>query len=167
MANSLKCNLCNNPATVHLTQIVNNKVHKLDLCEPCAQKKGVTDPNGFSLTDVLIGNSEPEEPKGVAKCGRCGFTQSDFRRLGRLGCPACYEIFQPLISPVLENMHRGTRHRGKVPTRAIERRSFQEQLAILEEEIQKAVKSERYEDAARIRDRMNDLKKSLRTEAEI
>lgn len=167
MANSLKCSICKSPATVHLTQIVNNKVHKLDLCESCAQEKGVTDPNGFSLSDVILGKTESPELKGHLKCERCGFTQSDFRRLGRLGCSSCYEAFQSLIAPVLENMHRGTRHSGKVPTRAVERRSLQEQLAILEEEIQKAVRSERYEDAARIRDRMNDLKKTLCSEAEI
>ena len=44
MATPLKCDLCSKPATVHLTQIVNNKVHKVDLCEECAQAKGVTDP---------------------------------------------------------------------------------------------------------------------------
>ena len=53
MANPLKCDLCSKPATVHLTQIVNNKVHKVDLCETCAQAKGVTDPSGFSLADLL------------------------------------------------------------------------------------------------------------------
>ena len=52
MANSLKCDLCSKPATVHLTQIVNNKIHKVDLCEACAQAKGVTDPSGFSLADL-------------------------------------------------------------------------------------------------------------------
>ena len=36
------------PATVHFTQIDNNKVHNVDLCEDCAKKKGVTNPGGFS-----------------------------------------------------------------------------------------------------------------------
>ena len=39
MASNLKCDLCSKPATVHLTQIVNNQVHKVDLCEACAQAK--------------------------------------------------------------------------------------------------------------------------------
>ena len=48
MANPLKCNFCaRKPATVHLTQIVNNKVHNVDLREECAQSKGVTNPSGF------------------------------------------------------------------------------------------------------------------------
>jgi protein arginine kinase activator len=161
MANSLKCNLCNNLASVHLTQILNNKIHKVDLCETCAQAKGVTDPNGFSLADLLVKNPlEPEKQTNLLRCPTCGFTQNDFRKLGRLGCPTCYQTFDPLLSPVLENMHKGTLHRGKVPEKAISRRSVQERLNILEEEIKAAIAAERYEDAAEIRDQINQLKKS-------
>ena len=62
MASNLKCDLCSKPATVHLTQIVNNQVHKVDLCETCAQAKGVTDPSGFSLADLLLKASLNPEP---------------------------------------------------------------------------------------------------------
>src|ERR1043165_8546659 len=85
MANPLKCDLCSKPATVHLTQIVNNKVHKVDLCEACAQAKGVTDPSGFSLADLLLKaslNPEPASTAGV-KCEHCGFSQTDFKKHGR------------------------------------------------------------------------------------
>ncbi|HKB89117.1 MAG TPA: excinuclease ABC subunit B, partial [Opitutaceae bacterium] len=91
MPSSLKCDLCGKPATVHLTQIVNNKVHKVDLCEECAQAKGVTDTSGFSLADLLIKASLNPEPDGnEIRCEQCGFTQSDFKKQGRFGCPACY-----------------------------------------------------------------------------
>ena len=68
MAENLKCSICNKEATVHLTQIVNNKIHKVDLCESCAQKKGVTDPEGFSLADLL--SKTPLTP-GSAKSSKC------------------------------------------------------------------------------------------------
>lgn len=163
MGNSLKCNLCDNLASVHLTQILNNKIHKVDLCESCAQAKGVTDPNGFCLAD-LLGKTpfEGESQKERLKCPSCGFTQNDFRKLGRLGCPDCYRVFSSLLAPVLENMHKGTVHKGKVPVQAIERRSTAEQLKLLDEEIREAVKAERYEDAARIRDQINQLKKGAK-----
>lgn len=159
MANSLKCNLCDKLASVHLTQILNNKIHKVDLCEACAQAKGVTDPNGFSLADLLVkAPLEGEIHPGQLKCSACGFSQSDFRKLGRLGCPECYRVFSSLLTPVLENMHKGTTHQGKIPVKAVQRRSIDEQLKLLEDEIQSAVKSERYEDAAKIRDQINQLK---------
>lgn len=42
-------------ATVHLTQICGQKMQKMDFCEACAKTKGVNDPNGFALADLLLG----------------------------------------------------------------------------------------------------------------
>lgn len=154
MGNSLNCDLCGKPATVHLTQIVNNQIHKLDLCETCAAAKGVTDPSGFSLADLLIKASGAASESGSAQlvCEHCGFTQADFKKLGRLGCPACYERFKPILDPVLANMHKGVTHLGKVPARSIERKTMQDRITRLEKQLQEAVQAERYEDAARLRD---------------
>ena len=112
MANPLKCDLCAKPATVHLTQIVNSKIHKVDLCEACAQAKGVTDPSGFSLADLLLKASLNPEPGGEVRCESCGFTAQDFRKTGRFGCPACYGHFHGLLEPLLETMHKGSEHTG-------------------------------------------------------
>jgi len=162
MASPLKCDLCSNPATVHLTQIVNNKVHKVDLCETCAQAKGVTDPSGFSLADLLLKASlNPEVPTSAVRCEQCGFTQSDFKKHGRFGCPHCYETFSSLVDPMLDNMHKGTAHTGKVPEKALERKSLQDRLGDLESKLEDAVKTERYEEAARYRDEINQLKQAF------
>jgi protein arginine kinase activator len=160
MANSLKCDLCSKPATVHLTQIVNSKIHKVDLCEACAQAKGVTDPNGFSLADLLLKASLNPEPAGDAKCESCGFTQQDFKKSGRFGCPACYDHFHGLLEPMLETMHKGSVHTGKVPQCALDRRSLYERLTQLETELDQAIKAERYEDAARYRDEISQVRSS-------
>ena len=144
MANSLKCDLCGKPATVHLTQIVNNKIHKVDLCEECAQAKGVTDPSGFSLADLLLKASLNPEPQAeVVRCEQCGATQADFKKLGRFGCPACYDAFKQIIEPMLGNMHKGTVHVGKVPRRALERKSLYDRLTHLQGELDEAIRSER------------------------
>jgi len=162
MASPLKCDLCSNPATVHLTQIVNNKVHKVDLCEACAQAKGVTDPSGFSLADLLLKASlNPEAPTSAVRCEQCGFTQNDFKKHGRFGCPHCYETFSSLVEPMLDNMHKGTAHTGKVPEKALERKSLQDRLGDLESKLEDAVKTERYEEAARYRDEINQLKQAF------
>lgn len=160
MANSLKCDLCSKPATVHLTQIVNNKIHKVDLCEVCAQAKGVTDPSGFSLADLLLKASLNPEPTGEARCEVCGFTQQDFKKTGRFGCPSCYQYFGGILDPMLDSMHKGIAHAGKVPRRALERRSRYERLTQLESELDQAIKAERYEDAARFRDEIHQVRQS-------
>ena len=163
MANPLKCDVCEKPATVHLTQIVNNKVHKVDLCEDCAQAKGVTDPTGFSLADLLLKaslNPEPAASSG-ATCEQCGFTQADFKKQGRFGCPACYDAFRGMLEPMLDNMHKGVTHTGKIPRRALERKSLYDKLTKLELDLTDAVKSERYEEAARYRDEINQVKQAF------
>lgn len=161
MANSLKCDLCAKPATVHLTQIVNNKIHKVDLCEACAQAKGVTDPSGFSLADLLLKASLNPEPRNEVQCESCGFTQQDFKKTGRFGCPACYDAFATTLEPVLDGMHKGVSHVGKSPQKALERRSLHERLSELETELDQAIKTERYEDAARFRDEIQLVRQSV------
>ena len=144
---------------MHLTQIVNNKIHKVDLCESCAQKKGVTDPEGFSLADML--SKAPLAPTpGEAQevCPNCGQGTADFRRTGRLGCSECFEVFQSLVLPVLEDMHAGTTHKGKVPTVALSRQSSKMQLKDLQDALSQAGVEEAYEDAAKYRDQIKAIK---------
>ena len=115
------CCICKEKeATVHLTQIAGEKMQKVDLCEECAKTKGVNDPTGFSLADLLLGlgaSQEIEQAGGDSglKCPACGFTQADFKKAGRLGCPECYETFAEPLEGLLKTMHKGTRHVGKVP----------------------------------------------------
>jgi protein arginine kinase activator len=162
MNNPLKCDFCSKPATVHLTQIVNNKVHKVDLCESCAQSKGVTDPSGFSLADLLLKASlNPETGAAPVRCEQCGFTQADFKKHGRFGCPACYDTFKSMLDPMLEAMHKGTNHAGKVPQTALNRRNLYDRLTKLEVDLTEAIKSERYEEAARYRDEINQVKQAF------
>lgn len=161
MANPLKCDLCDKPATVHLTQIVSSKVHKVDLCEACAQAKGVTDPSGFSLSDLLLKASlNPEMSGGALSCESCGFTQSDFKKHGRFGCPVCYDTFKGMVDPMLDGMHKGSTHSGKVPQTALARKQLHERLTKLELDLTDAIKSERYEEAARTRDEISQVKQS-------
>src|SRR5438445_613067 len=85
------CDICKqNVATVHLTQMVEGKTKKVDLCEACSKEKGVDDPTGFSLADLLLGLGAAQEMAQATaggpelKCPSCGFTQADFKKTGRL-----------------------------------------------------------------------------------
>ena len=60
MSKNIKCNACEKLATVHLTQIVDKQIHKIDLCEECAKEKGVADPEGFSFSDMFGDPTTPE-----------------------------------------------------------------------------------------------------------
>jgi len=168
MAEKIKCGVCGKEATVHLTQIVNNKIQKVDLCEDCAQEKGVTDPEGFSLADLLsktslspVGGVDPAK-----QCPLCGYRVADFRRTGRLGCPSCYETFGELVKPVLEDMHAGTTHVGKIPAMALKRYASQMETKRLKDALADAVASEEYELAARYRDQIKEIESAVAVETQ-
>jgi len=146
-------------ATVHLTQIVGDKMQKVDLCKHCAEKKGVNDPTGFSLADLLLGlgaSQEMEQASGGAdlKCPHCGFTQADFKKTGRLGCAGCYEVFSEGLESLLKSMHKGTRHVGKAPAARQKSRVARQKLEALQQQLAKAIESEDFERAAELRDEL-------------
>ncbi|SRR5882672_2387625 len=158
------CCICKEKeATVHLTQIAGDKMQKVDLCEECAKTKGVNDPAAFSLADLLLGlgaSQEIEQAGGGAevKCGRCGFTQADFKKAGRLGCPECYKTFSEALDGLLKTMHKGTRHVGKVPESLRQTRVLDDRLKLLEKKLSKAIADEDFEEAAILRDEIKQTK---------
>jgi protein arginine kinase activator len=160
------CDICKKAeATVHLTQIVDGKMLKVDLCESCAKEKGVQEAAGFSLADLLVGLGAAEEIKVEspgAQCPVCGFTQADFKKTGRLGCSACWETFEAGLASLLKAMHKGDHHVGKVPAKAMHTLALSGKLQELSEQLEKAVREEKYEDAAQIRDELRELESKLK-----
>lgn len=162
------CDNCKvNEAIIHLTQIVDNQMTTLHLCEGCAAAKGLepgTNPGNFPLTDFLaqVGKSTAEITGPVAPCAYCGLKLDEFKKTGRLGCSHCYVSFETNLKGLLRRLHGNTQHVGKVylppdPTRAEQ----QERLAGLRRKLDKAVESEDFERAAQIRDMIRTLEGAL------
>jgi protein arginine kinase activator len=160
------CDICKkNVATVHLTQMVEGKTKKVDLCEACSKEKGVDDPTGFSLADLLLGLGAAQEIEqasagGEIKCPHCGFTQADFKKAGRLGCSECYKVFAEGLESLLKTMHKGTKHVGKVPQVFRQSQDLADKLKSLQKKLEKAIANEDFETAATLRDEV----KALRTQ---
>lgn len=155
------CSCKEKQATVHLTQITGDKMQKVDLCEECAKKKGVNEPTAFALADLLCGlgaSSEMEASSGEVKCPQCNFTQADFKKAGRLGCPECYRTFADGLDKLLETMHKGTKHVGKVPYTLQQSRELADKLKTLQKKLDKAIAEEDFESAAVVRDEMKATK---------
>ena len=159
----MQCCVCKEkPATVHLTQIVGEKMQKLDLCEDCAKAKGINDPTSFAMADLMLGlgaSQELDPTAGAAqiKCPRCGFSQADFKKSGRLGCPECYQTFAEGLAGLLKTMHKGTRHVGKAPEALRKSREVGDRLKLLQKKLNKAIATEDFETAAAIRDEIKSM----------
>jgi protein arginine kinase activator len=159
------CDVCKcNDATVFLTQIVDGKMQKVNLCDACSKEKGVQDPTGFALADLLLGIGAAEEiEKGSSsqKCPVCGYTQADFKKTGRLGCSSCYLTFAEGLGTLLKAMHKGTEHVGKLPQHASRAMELTDKMRTLTENLEKAVAEENYETAASLRDEIKKLEGQL------
>jgi protein arginine kinase activator len=174
----MQCTFClDNEATCHLTKLVNGKVVEVHVCEKCipevgksnlldfdiweaisklAAEKGIPDPT----KDIEVAPPEinakslliPSSNLPTLTCPSCGFTHEDLRRTGRLGCPECYLAFSSILGDVIHDCQKGTTHTGKIPKAffSVRRQKIQEQL-------DRAIREERFEEAADLRDQLRKL----------
>ncbi len=166
----MKCDNCNRPATVHLTEIRHGKKIEKHLCEQCAaQSEGLPGnkqhlPINELLTNFVMHHSGMQKELG-GSCEHCGITWTEFRQNGLFGCEKDYDRFEKELTPLLKRAHEEkTHHIGKVPTRAsgsdktpatpAVRRVRSIDLVKLRKELAKAVAAEDYERAAALRDQI-------------
>ncbi|MFH1621668.1 MAG: UvrB/UvrC motif-containing protein [Candidatus Omnitrophota bacterium] len=165
------CDICSkNQATVHLTEIVDEQMTELHLCEECAKHKSIQMEQQFGLSDLLGGlvdfgkNFEGKENAKV-KCPSCNLSYEDFKKVGRLGCSNCYVSFIKFLTPLLKRIHGSSIHIGKVPrylasAEMITKREPKKpkiELQDLKLKLQETIRSENFEEAARLRDQIRAL----------
>jgi len=153
------CQVCGKKeATVHLTQMLNDEMRKMHLCEQCAEAGGIDINAPASMTNFLLGLGAPKKtkPESVNRaCPQCGMHFSDFKKLSRLGCQNCYAAFTEELEPLLNGMQKGMQHAGKKPAHHAGAVNVPSSPVALQKALDEAVASENYEEAARIRDQIH------------
>ena len=175
----MKCENCGkNNANVRYTQIINGEKKQMFLCEECSEKLGINDihfnlPINFTsflsdfFNDVNDFNLIPNiGGTNNLKCSKCGLEWDDFLHTGKFGCSNCYSDFELRIDPILRSLQGATNHIGRIgdiktgneiKQNLDDKVQVQENKNIskldkLKEDLKQAIKEERYEDAAKIRD---------------
>ncbi len=110
------------------------------------------------------------------KCDNCNMTYDEFINQGKFGCPECYDVFSSKIDSLLKRLHGSNKYMGRRAlnsTRQEEKhaegntigdqqnkKSEKEETKLekLQKDLKKAIAEERYEDAAKIRDEINNIK---------
>lgn len=165
------CNVCGqNEATIHLTEILNDQMVEVHLCETCAEQKGNDFKTHFDFNKLLasltdLGSALKAQKAVSLICPACGMSYEDFGRTGRLGCEECYRSFQKALVPLLRRIQRGAQHVGKIPSRAEGEFKEKFELRSLREQLQKSVSTESFEEAAKIRDRIQELEEKIKKTA--
>lgn len=163
--------LCENcqetQATVHQIQVVDDQITHVALCESCAEE-GVFGHTGEgpSLPDVL--SELPDSGSaGETVCPGCGLRYEEFAASGSLGCGRCFDAFEKRLEPLIHRVHGADRHvDGEEDTgTGLGTVSRQQKLDILEQRLEESVQREDYEEAARLRDRIAELKEGNHPES--
>lgn len=167
----MKCEFCHDAeATIHLTQVIDGEVKKLNLCQACALKNGIDLNSPISITDVLLGlgsqsaikKDQSIMPELDLSCSHCQMTRAEFKKTARLGCPECYNAFMGELNALMQAMHHSRQHVGKIPARQGNEARITAQIASLQKDIETAIAKEEYEIAANLRDKIRALKEGLK-----
>lgn len=174
--------LCENcgqrAASVHQTVIVNGVKQESHYCEVCAREKGfrlMPEPSfGFpnlSLQQLLSSflGSEPfggpalaQKTHAGVQCRGCGMPYNRFADTGLLGCALCYESFESQLVPLIRRVHGTVTHSGKAPKRTGGMARKRRELMVMKQQLQTAVNTENYEEAARLRDAIKELENEIK-----
>ncbi len=175
-------------ANVRYSENINGRKKELNLCEECSRKLGISNmdfsmPIDFSsfFGEFLEDFATPElmsipafnEMKQL-KCDNCGYTFEDIANNGRLGCGNCYEVFEERLNPIIRRIQGANQHVGRVgkiidskieqkmekqPNEKTQQKQNKSKLEKLQEDLKQAIKEERYEEAAKIRDEIKKTEK--------
>ncbi|MCH5162561.1 MAG: hypothetical protein J1G38_03630 [Clostridiales bacterium] len=149
-------------ATTEIIQRYKNHVEKLYLCSECARDYRPEVFDDFEMLDKLINGSPMGLLSGFSDffntnkairlvCPDCKTSSDEFLKSGYVGCPKCYEIFEPLIRQTVKKLQQADRHVGKRPYGVS---GGSGDVALLRAEIQEALDSGNYS-------RVNELSKVL------
>lgn len=134
----MKCTKCGlREATTEFLRRHNNNIEKMYLCAECASElESSMGFDQFDLLNKLINGSPmglvtqffdaPTTKKLV--CPECKTTSEEFIKTGFVGCPKCYEAFEPFVAQTVKKLQQSDRHIGKTPYGAIDGRAEAERL---------------------------------------
>jgi len=174
------CDRCQKrDAKILYTEIINGVKKEQHLCEECA-----TDYTSFQMekplmnSDLTLGDllstildnytttdkKKTGEQTPAVTCNHCGTTYEEFVQKGRFGCAQCYRSFHDQLGKTFKGIQGADIHTGKRPkgyvTASSDRimKDFTE-IEKLSLKLQEAVEKEEFEDAARLRDLIKQMKK--------
>lgn len=158
------CERCHEePVTVRFTKIINGEKIHFNLCEKCAKEttdmynnSDLSFQNFFSgILDKKYSANRPQ----ILQCDKCNMTYNQFRKTGKFGCSNCYDAFSSHLNTVFKQIHGNSLHTGKIPGRTGEELIIKKNITELQDKLKMAIEKEEYEEAARLRDQIKELKK--------
>ena len=161
------CQICKvNEATVRYTEIINNSVTEIHLCQNCAQFEDKTISEDFTLHGLFAVHEQEGTPSvtdadAAQQCSSCGASFGDILSHGRLGCAEGYTMFGEKLATLIEKVHGASQHVGKIPRMKGKGLRARSELLRYRSQLRKAIEVENYEEAARLRDLIREIEQRV------
>lgn len=167
------CQVCQKNMAVMVVTEIDEKGNKIvvAICEECAKKRGILEMgktlNIDEILKVMLKAKEKEDKE--LKCSRCLLSFYEFKKYGKFGCPDCFKSFEERLIPIVKRIQTTIQekeeeifHKGKKITIGTKKSLLLTEIKKLKIELEKAIKEENYEQAAKIRDILKEKEKELK-----
>jgi protein arginine kinase activator len=149
----MKCDLCGaNNAKYKYYEVNSDTVREINLCKKCAREKGVD-----------IKSKEDSKVVETGVCPVCGLTFREYKESRSLGCAECYKTFKDQIKAFLKESQLGILHKGKKPVRNSEVIVVKKEILEMKKKLDNYVEDEKFEEAVKLRDKIEARKEELKT----
>ena len=162
------CDLCKvNSAVIHIEKHSGDSHTQLIVCCECAGLEGLSPENlsGEALQKLISGVNLIQKNNRETVCPGCGMDTDTFKNSGKLGCGKCYDSLRSSIDFSEWQKSAHFKHVGRTPfnfeviPEEIEVNT--EDLQTLEDKLVICISEEKYEEAALLRDRIEEMKKTV------
>ena len=162
------CSKCmQREANVFFSKITNGVKEEYKVCDVCAKELGLIGSSGvmLNMNDFIsdfVGKGIGRKTIGTSLvCKACGCTLSEFSKTSKFGCAECYNTFKNHLAPLMKRLHGNAVHTGKFPEKAESINLKKNKLIELKTKMAKAVETEDFETAAKLRDEIKELSKEI------
>lgn len=170
----MQCQRCHkNIASVRYAEVIDGEVIEQHICQECIQLKQdpahvgfeFSKPSPFVRNDrhATASSDRGATHRRAQSCQSCSTVLNTITTTGKVGCSTCYESFPSTIDTLLEGLHAGTSHTGKVPNLDDARARARADLHAKRTLLKSSLTAERYEEAATLRDEIRSLELGLNT----
>ena len=156
------CQLCGKKvATVCIMLDINGEKHRQYICEDCANERKLKENPSPEVLLSFMNEIKKMEQSGLLAthnidvvCADCGMSYKEFLKTKRLGCAQCYNAFETQLKKIFEKISKPEIENTVEKHTSI----YTGEILKLHMKLKKCVENEDYEQAAIIRDRINELK---------
>jgi len=161
----MNCEVCGLRSATHIfVEVTREHRRERRVCETCAWKLALALPEETSVKPVAPKRLvlPPGKEDMDRSCPRCGRPYTEVKKTLLVGCAECYTAFLENLKAFLKKLHETEAvYKGRAYAHDPRRRALIEEHQQLLSRLEELVSEERFEEAARVRDRLRVIEEEL------